>query len=115
MTRKSICKFAHNYDLSSAQVEQFRKELAAKPCAILLKRESVSRSVVAPYACVIIWFPGLFYPIDGQCSTGPKGERCLYSHKCPSGLQCPKLPLKTCKFFHGTSFVHLPVVNDTDV
>ncbi|KAG8880128.1 hypothetical protein FRB97_001059 [Tulasnella sp. 331] len=28
---KSTCKFAHNYDFSAVQVEQFRRELAAKP------------------------------------------------------------------------------------
>ncbi|KAG9030953.1 hypothetical protein FRB95_003290 [Tulasnella sp. JGI-2019a] len=83
----SVCKFAYDYEFSESQLEEFRREVAATPCAILLKR--------------------------GFCSSGP--AKCLYSHQCPSGAECSKLQTNSCKFIHPVNATSTPSpVDDRD-
>ncbi|KAG8886744.1 hypothetical protein FRB98_001045 [Tulasnella sp. 332] len=70
---KSVCKHSHSYELSPAQIEEFRQALSKQPCPVLR--------------------------LHNHCSSG--SMNCHYSHQCPFGVTCPKLAAaKPCAFLH---------------
>ncbi|KAG8880129.1 hypothetical protein FRB97_001060 [Tulasnella sp. 331] len=69
----ATCKYSHAYDLSPAQIQQFREELASTPCRSLMRKMI--------------------------CASGP--QKCFYSHECPEPRPCAKLAAGNCKFLHN--------------